>query len=51
MIELTHDDFDPIVAAAMMNEIMADDDKNDPYLESYQDYAPCSSSFGAFNAF
>ncbi len=25
--------------AALMNEVMAEDDANDPYLESYQDYA------------
>jgi hypothetical protein len=26
-------------AAALINEVMAADDANDPYLESYQDYA------------
>jgi hypothetical protein len=25
-------------SAALMNEVMADDDANDPYLESYQHY-------------
>lgn len=25
--------------AALMNEVMAEDDANDPYLESYQHYA------------
>ena len=26
-------------AASLMNEVMAEDDANDPYLESYQHYA------------
>jgi hypothetical protein len=26
-------------AGALMNEVMAEDDANDPYLESYQHYA------------
>lgn len=30
------DDFDPRIGMAMMNVIMAEDDKDDPYLESYQ---------------
>jgi hypothetical protein len=31
---LLHDDLQD--AAALMNEVMAEDDANDPYLESYQ---------------
>ncbi|HLZ09576.1 MAG TPA: hypothetical protein VKT80_13360 [Chloroflexota bacterium] len=31
-------EYDPRVGAALMNEIMAEDDKDDPYLESYQNY-------------
>jgi hypothetical protein len=30
-------------AAALINEVMAEDDANDPYLESYQQYARESS--------
>jgi predicted RNase H-like HicB family nuclease len=30
------DDLNPWVGMAMINEIMVEDDKNDPYLESYQ---------------
>ncbi len=30
------DDLDPRIGMAMMNVIMAEDDKDDPYLESYQ---------------
>lgn len=33
--ELPEDDLDPRVGMAMMNEIMAEDDKDDPYLDSY----------------
>lgn len=32
----SEDDFDLRIGMAMMNEIMADEDKDDPYLESYQ---------------
>ena len=41
---LLYDDgeFDPRVGAALMNEIMAEDDNDDPYLESYQNYQPGS---------
>jgi hypothetical protein len=35
---LALDDFDPDEAGAHVNEIMADDDAKDPYLESYQHY-------------
>lgn len=43
---LTLDDYDPDEGAAYVNEIMAEDDANDPYLESYQQYGkkPCRSS-------
>ena len=33
---LALDDYDPDEGAASINEIMADDDANDPLLESYQ---------------
>jgi hypothetical protein len=33
------DDYDPDEGAAYVNEIMAEDDANDPLLESYQKYA------------
>ncbi len=32
------DDYDPDEGAAYINELMADDDTKDPYLESYQPY-------------
>jgi hypothetical protein len=32
---LTVDDYDPDEGAAYVNEAMAEDDANDPYLESY----------------
>src|SRR5438105_2730902 len=35
---LALDDYDPDEGAAHMNEVMADDDAKDPYLESYQHY-------------
>ncbi len=35
---LALDDFDPEEGAAYVNEIMAEDDVNDPLLESYQHY-------------
>jgi hypothetical protein len=35
---LALDDFDPDEAAASVNEVMAEDDSNDPLLESYQHY-------------
>jgi hypothetical protein len=35
---LTADDYDPDEGAALVNEVMADDDANDPLLESYQHY-------------
>ena len=35
-------EYDPRVGAAMMNEIMAEDDKDDPYLESYQNDQPAT---------
>ncbi len=35
---LAIDDYDPDEGAAHMNEVMADDDVKDPYLESYQHY-------------
>jgi hypothetical protein len=35
---LSLDDYDPDEGAALVNEIMAEDDINDPYLESYQHY-------------
>ena len=35
---LALDDYDPEEGAADINEIMADDDANDPLLESYQQY-------------
>jgi len=35
---LALDDFDPEEGAGLMNEIMAEDDAKDPYLESYQHY-------------
>jgi len=33
---LALDDYDPDEGAAYVNEIMAEDDAKDPYLESYQ---------------
>ncbi len=33
---LAMDDYDPDEGAAHMNEVMAEDDAKDPYLESYQ---------------
>jgi hypothetical protein len=35
---LALDDYDPDEGAAYVNEIMAEDDANDPLLESYQHY-------------
>ena len=36
MTNLLGDDVDPRVGMAMMNSLMAEDDQDDPYLESYQ---------------
>jgi hypothetical protein len=35
---LALDDYDPDEGAAYINEVMADDDARDPYLDSYQHY-------------
>lgn len=35
---LALDEYDPDEGAAHMNEVMAEDDAKDPYLESYQHY-------------
>ena len=35
---LTLDDYDPDEGAGYINEVMAEDDAKDPYLESYQQY-------------
>ena len=35
---LALDDYDPEEGAGYMNEVMAEDDAKDPYLESYQHY-------------
>lgn len=35
---LALDDYDPDEGAAYLNEVMAEDDANDPYLDSYQNY-------------
>ena len=35
---LSLDDFDPDEGARYINEVMADDDARDSYLESYQNY-------------
>ena len=35
---LALDDYDPEEGAAYVNEVMAEDDANDPLLESYQHY-------------
>ena len=35
---LALDDYDPDEGAGYINEVMADDDAKDPYLESYQQY-------------
>lgn len=35
---LKMDDYDPGKAAGYMNEVMAEDDAKDPYLQSYQHY-------------
>ena len=35
---LSLDDYDPDEGMAEMNEVMAEDDKKDPLLESYQRY-------------
>jgi hypothetical protein len=35
---LAPDDYDPDEGAALVNEAMAEDDANDPLLESYQRY-------------
>jgi hypothetical protein len=34
----SEDDFDPRDAYPLVDKIMAEDDANDPYLESYQKY-------------
>ncbi len=35
---LALDDYDPEEGAGTINEVMAEDDAKDPYLESYQHY-------------
>ena len=35
---LSLDDYNPDEGASHINEVMADDDANDPFLESYQHY-------------
>jgi hypothetical protein len=35
---LAMDDYDPDDGAGFINEVMADDDEKDPWLESYQHY-------------
>jgi hypothetical protein len=35
---LNLEDYDPDEGATYINEVMAEDDANDPLLESYQDY-------------
>jgi len=35
---LALDDYDPDEGASYINEVMAEDDAKDPYLESYQHY-------------
>lgn len=35
---LALEDYDPDEGAATINEVMAEDDAKDPYLESYQHY-------------
>lgn len=35
---LAMDDYNPDEGAAFMNEVMAEDDAKDPYLQSYQNY-------------
>jgi hypothetical protein len=35
---LSLDDYNPDEGAAHINEVMAEDDANDPYLDSYQHY-------------
>ena len=35
---LARDDYDPDEGAAYVNEVMAEDDANDPLLDSYQKY-------------
>ena len=35
---LALDDYDPDEGAGYINEVMAEDDARDPYLESYQHY-------------
>ena len=35
---LAFDDYDPDEGAGYVNEVMAEDDANDPWLESYQHY-------------
>jgi len=35
---LSPDEYDPEEGAAYVNEVMAEDDADDPYLESYQHY-------------
>ncbi len=35
---ITMNEYDPDEGAAYINEIMAEDDAKDPYLESYQHY-------------
>ena len=36
--KLAIDDYDPDEGTSLMNEVMADDDADDPLLESYQHY-------------
>ena len=40
---LALDEYDPQEGASYINEIMAEDDAHDPYLESYQKYPRQSS--------
>jgi hypothetical protein len=35
---LALDDYDPDEGAAYINEVMAEDDEKDPYLDGYQKY-------------
>lgn len=37
-VRLAMEDYDPDEGAGFINEVMADDDAKDPYLESYQHY-------------
>jgi hypothetical protein len=38
LLDLT--DYEPDEGALLINEVMSDDDANDPLLESYQQLAP-----------